>query len=213
MITKKKSGNTVFYKANFIPESEESSQQSEESSLLSVKKVHSESEESSHNILDINSNKEFLNSSSTSLKSKPPRFTTEKQTKKRESKTEQNTQYLASLSKELFDNSEICTEKLISYLTPRQPTKNPAHNKTSWQVEFAHFLESSKISASCVCNVIDYAFNSSWQNYTFAPKNIISNFDKMYQQLHSKPTGRQKQIDDALSRGNMDTGSKDYTIF
>lgn len=75
LITKKKSGNTVFYKANIISKCEESSQQSEESSLSGVKKVHSNCEESSHNNIDIDKiKKEYKHSLLDKPKSEPPKF-------------------------------------------------------------------------------------------------------------------------------------------
>ena len=199
LITKKKLGNTVFYKAVFTDNGEESSQQSEESSLVGMKKVHSKSEKSSHNILDINnSDKEFLNSSPTKLESEPPKlsdFTNNEPQKKtvrpkKPTKTEQTEQYLSSLPIEEFAKSRECAQKLVNYLIKLQNSITAAKNLKPWQRDFAKFASAENKSYDEIVRIIDFAFNDNfWATVISSAESLIKNYGKLYQKMNgnSKP--------------------------
>ena len=222
LISKKKSGNTVFYKANILDRSEESSHQSEESSLVGVKKVHSKSEESSHNILDINnSDKEFLNSSPTKLESEPPKlsdFTNNEPKKKsvrakKPTKTEQTEQYLSSLSDDVYTKSLRCAEKLVSYLTKLQNSTTAAANLKSWQRDFAKFAESENKTYLEILNVIDFVFNDNWWSSRVSSASmIIKNYGMLYQRMNGYRTSNKTKTEETIARVNQDT-NKNYAIF
>ena len=231
LITKRKTGNTVFYtaKTNFdiskkeddvpIPvcnESEESSQQSEESSLSSVKKVHSKCEESSHNILDnklVNNINNISEVDTSDFPEDPNEIKSKKTTRsKKPSKTELNEQFISTLSEKECMESEQASKLLISYLKPLQPTMHPENHIRAWQVEFAKFMKEHNISYDNLIRVINFAFESYWEKCTFAAKNIIDNYGKIYQQMTYYKPNYQKQKEADFERGNMDTGKRDYTL-
>ena len=223
LITKKKSGNTVFYKANIISKCEESSQQSEESSLVGVKKVHSNCEESSHNNIDIDKfKKEYINSSLDKPKSEPPRFETPIQTTKKarsskRSKTELNEQLISSLSEEERTLSEKCADLMIEYLKPITTTYDPAVNKISWQADFVRRARDKKVSLNTVLMCVQYVHDDTTgfeQPNNQSPEKIFKKLDYLYAKALNKKrypkNNRQKQTDDALRRGSLDTGNTDY---
>lgn len=233
LLTKRKSGNTVFYtaKTNFdaketiddIPfpewnESEESSQSSEESSLSSVKKVHLECEESSHNILDNkisnNINNKISEVDTSDFPEDPNEIKTKKTTRsKKPSKTELNEQYISTLSVKESEESQMVSELLISYLKPLQPTMHPETHLRAWQVEFAKFMKDNNISYDSMVRVINFAFTGYWKKCIFAAKNVIENYGKIYQQMTANlKSNYQKRQEETISRVNMNT-DKDYTIF
>lgn len=225
LITKKKSGNTVFYTANITHESEESSQSSEESSLSCVKKVHSESEESSHNNIIINKFKNNnINSSSTSLKyddfPEPDDFPTETTTSKKKNRTkkvsaeEKHKQYLSSLPSEIVSLSEKCADKLVSHLIRLQNSRTPAAHKLAWQEDFARFLVAENKSEKEILAIIDSAMTGWWADKIYSADGLIKQYGKLYQQLNSSyKSDYQKNREDAMERGNMNTGNRDYLIF
>lgn len=234
LLTKRKSGNTVFYtaKTNFdaeeivddipFPEwnkSEESSQSSEESSLSSVKKVHSECEESSHNILDNkisnNINNKISEVDTSDFPEDPNEIKTKKTTRsKKPSKTELNEQYISTLSAKESEESQLVAELLITYLKPLQPTMHPETHLRAWQVEFAKFMKENNISYDSMVRVINFAFASYWRKCTFAAKNIIDNYGKIYQQMTTNPkSDYQKRRESDMERGNMNTGNKNYKLY
>lgn len=113
LITKKKSGNTVFYAAKTIKESEESSQQSEESSLSRMKKVHSKSEESSHNNIVIdNIKRESITISSDKPKNEPPKFSNFNNETEKTTKSKSPYSIFYSLHTKLFN--QLATEGKIT---------------------------------------------------------------------------------------------------
>ncbi len=219
LITKKKTGNAVLYKANIITESEESSQQSEESSLVGVKKVHSESEESSHNILDINSNKEFINSSPTKSEAEPfpeykPNVVKKTQRPKKPTKTEQTEHYLSSLSAEEFINSRECAQKFVNYLIQLQNSTTAAKNLKPWQRDFAMFASAENKSFDEIIKVIDFVFNDDWwSSRVSSAQMIINNYGMLYQRMNGfRSSDYQNKRKYDLERGNMNTGNRDYTL-
>lgn len=132
---------------------------------------------------------------------------------KKPSKTELNEQYLSTLSTKECIESEQASKLLISYLKPLQPTMHPENHIRTWQVEFAKFMKENNVNYDNLIRVINFAFASYWEKCTFAAKNIIDNYGKIYQQMTSnyKPNyKKQKEAD--FERGNMDTGKRDYTL-
>ena len=106
LITKKKSGNTVFYAAKTIKESEESS-------LSRVKKVHSKSEESSHNNIVIdNIKRESITISSDKPKNEPPKFSNFNNETEKTTKSKSPYSIFYSLHTKLFN--QLATEGKIT---------------------------------------------------------------------------------------------------
>ena len=219
LITKKKVGNRVFYTANIIDKGEETSQSSEESSLSTVKKVHSNCEESSHNnIVILNSKKENNNTSSDKPKNEPPKFKPQKLTK-----TEENNLFLSSLSEEEFKLSEKCADLMIEYLTPITTTHNPAIHKTSWQADFVRRARDRKVSLNTVLMCVQYVHDDTTgfeQPINQSPEKIFKKLDYLFARALSKKRGYtssksdyQKKRESDLERGNMNTGNRDYLIF
>lgn len=99
------------------------------------------------------------------------------------SKSELNAEYISTLSAKESSDSEMAASLLISYLSPLQPTKHPENNLRTWQVEFAKFMQSSGVSYDDLIRVINFSFATNWQKYIFAAKNLIDNYDKIYQQM------------------------------
>lgn len=241
LITKRKTGNTVFYtaKTNFdtskkeddipIPvcnESEESSQQSEESSLSGVKKVHSRCEESSHNILDNKLINNINNISSetdvSDFPEDPNKITTEKITRpKKTSKTELNEQFLSSLSEEEYALSEKCADLMIEYLTPITTTYNPAVHKKTWQADFVRRARDKKVSLKTVLMCVQYVHDDITgfeQPNNASPEKIFKKLDYLYAKAVSKKrypqkSSYQKKQEDISMRTNMNTGDEDYIIY
>lgn len=200
LITKKKSGNTVFYKANFTAESEESSQQSEESSLSGVKKVHSESEESSHNILDIkNSNIKFLNSTSSKTKSEPPKFKP------------------TSFSKKDYEEVMAIYYHNREQIAQRHEVETISYQIRSYQSIIKPYFEDYGVEV--VKQAVRNSINNTWATSTSYGLPVIFNRKKFDEYVanskgsSSYTTTKQKQMNDAMTRTNMNTGNKDYTIF
>lgn len=132
---------------------------------------------------------------------------------KKPSKTELNEQFISTLSPKECIESEQASKLLISYLKPLQPTMHPENHIRTWQVEFAKFMKENNVSYDNLIRVINFAFASYWEKYTFAAKNIIDNYGKIYQQMTSNyKSNYQKQKETDLERGNMDTGKRDYTL-
>ena len=116
---------------------------------------------------------------------KPKKEKARKQKQPRKTAEEKHNEYLATLSVEEYNKSKECAQVLTDYLIPRQPTLVPEKNFKCWQVDFAKFSKSKNIKLNDILNIIHYAFISKWQDYTFSAKNIIENYDKMYQQMNS----------------------------
>ena len=131
--------------------------------------------------------------SSDKPKNEPPHFINsnnevKKTTRsKKPSKTELNEQYISTLSAKESEESELVAELLITYLKPLQPTMHPETHLRAWQVEFAKFMKENNISYDSMVRVINFAFASYWKKCTFAAKNIIDNYGKIYQQMTSNP--------------------------
>ena len=183
-----------------------------------MKKVHSRCEESSHNILDNklvnNINNISFETDVSDFPEDPNEIKSKKTTRsKKPSKTELNEQFISTLSQKECIESEQASKLLISYLKPLQPTMHPENHIRTWQVEFAKFMKENNVSYDNLIRVINFAFASYWGKYTFAAKNIIDNYGKIYQQMTSNyKSNYQKQKETDLERGNMDTGKRDYTL-
>lgn len=130
---------------------------------------------------------------------------------KKPSKTELNEQYISTLSAKESEESQLVAELLITYLKPLQPTMHPETHLRAWQVEFAKFMKENNISYDSMVRVIKFAFASYWKKCTFAAKNIIDNYGKIYQQMYTRPDF-QRRRDSDLERGSMNTGTRDYTV-
>ena len=198
LLTKRKSGNTVFYtaKTNFeaaetvddIPfpewnESEESSQSSEESSLLSVKKVHSQSEESSHNILDKNISNNINNNLPKLDVSDFPEDPNEIKTahSKKSSKTERNKQFISSLSEEERSLSEKCVDLMIEYLKPITTTYDPSVNKIPWQADIVRRAKTEGVSLTTVLKCIQFIHSDSFERpLNSSPEKLFRRLDCVY---------------------------------
>ena len=238
LITKRKTGNTVFYtaKTSFdiskkeddvpIPvcneseessqQSEESSQQSEESSLSSVKKVHSKCEESSHNILDnklVNNINNISEVDTSDFPEDPNEIKSKKTTRsKKPSKTELTDKYLTSLNIEIFNGSRECSQKLVKYITKLQNTSFAEKHLKTWQMEIAQFAFYEHKTFEEISKVIDFAFSGWWADKIFSAKNLIDHYGQLYQQMTYCKPNYQKQKEADFERGNMDTGKRDYTL-
>ena len=133
------------------------------------------------------------NNSSVYPKNEPPHFINsnnevkKSSRSKKPSKTELNEQYISTLSAKESEESELVAELLITYLKPLQPTMHPETHLRVWQVEFAKFMKENNISYDSMVRVINFAFASYWKKCTFAAKNIIDNYGKIYQQMTSNP--------------------------
>ena len=193
LITKKKTGNSVIYVAKkyeadienvdllkFI-ESEESSQQSEESSLATVKKVHSKSEESSHNNIDI----EFNDNIVKSINSKQ---------KKKLSKSDKNQEYLNSLTEQQRSDSLKLTNSMKLAFRILDPKFNrKAEQFLEWQVLFAKFLIESDRTVDEIQNTMDFAMNDEfWVGIIYNPQKLINNYTTIYRQSISKKSKNNK---------------------
>lgn len=213
LIIKKKSGNTVFYTANILEESEESSYQSEESSLASVKKVHSKCEESSHNNINKEfEKKEFINSPSTTLKSEPPKFDISKTKKKRVTETEKHEEYLSSLFQAERDESAKCVDLFIELHKQLDPCYNRDKSRLAWQVEFAKYHKESTRSFDQIQVVLKYGMNDEfWKTRLSSPKILFNAFETILQQS-MRTSSYRKKSSDSVERVNQNT-DKDYTIF
>ena len=134
------------------------------------------------------------NNSSDKPKSEPPHFINsnnevkKSSRSKKPSKTELNEQYISTLSAKESEESELVTELLITYLKPLQPTMHPETHLRAWQVEFAKFMKANSIDYDSLVKVINFAFASDWKKYTFAAKNVIDNYGKIYQQMTGSST-------------------------
>lgn len=229
LITKKKTGNTVLYKANILTECEESSQQCEESSLVGVKKVHSQSEESSHNILDINLNKkEFINSYPNNSDSEPfpepddfpknantPSKKTTCSKAPRKTEEQKHKEYLSTLT--LYEGMKAadCVDLFIELHKKIDPLYNKDKARLKWQVDFAKFQKETQRPYEQILEVIKYAFNDEYRSpYLYTPENILNKFEDIVQKMSktSLKTKYQQERDSALERGNMNTGNRDYTL-
>ena len=145
----------------------------------------------------------------------PNEIKTKKVTRsKKPSKTELNEQYISTLSAKESEESEWVAELLITYLKPLQPTMHPETHLRAWQVEFAKFMKENNISYDNMVRVINFAFASYWKKCTFAAKNIIDNYGKIYQQMTVNPkSDYQKRRESDMERGNMNTGNKNYKLY
>ena len=160
------------------------------------------------------------NNSSDKPKSEPPHFiNSDNEVKKssrskKPSKTELNEQYISTLSAKESAESQLVAELLITYLKPLQPTMHPETHLRAWQVEFAKFMKENNISYDSMVRVINFAFASYWRKCTFAAKNIIDNYGKIYQQMNTNPkSDYQKRRESDMERGNMNTGNKNYKLY
>ena len=197
LITKKKTGNTVFYIANI-------SNESEESSLSRVKKVHSQSEESSHNNIYYNLDEKIDNNYSSKKESNP--FPEDPKPTKKKTQTELTEEYLSSLSSEDFISSRECSQKLVNYLSQLQNSNVPSTHIKTWQKDFAQFAKAQNRPFAEIIQVIDFAFSTDWARYTFGAKNIIKNYGKIYQQMNSRPSNYKRK--DSL--GSVRYGQENY---
>lgn len=145
----------------------------------------------------------------------PNEIKTKKATRsKKPSKTELNEQYISTLSAKESAESQLVAELLITYLKPLQPTMHPETHLRAWQVEFAKFMKENNISYDSMTRVINFAFASYWKKCTFAAKNIIDNYGKIYQQMTTNPkSDYQKRRESDMERGNMNTGNKNYKLY
>ena len=145
----------------------------------------------------------------------PNEIKTKKTTRsKKPSKTELNKQYISTLSAKESSESQLVAELLITYLKPLQPTMHPETHLRAWQVEFAKFMKENNISYDSMVRVINFAFASYWKKCTFAAKNIIDNYGKIYQQMTANPkSDYQKRRESDMERGNMNTGNKNYKLY
>ncbi len=152
-------------------EGEESSCDSEKSSLEGVKKVHTGGEKSSHNILINTLDK------NTNLKTNIPKIS---KTKQKQIKCEE---FLNSISETDKHNSELLTQIMLHSFQETDPSFNrQTFQLLEWQVEFAKFLISSKRSYEEVAATLNFAFHTSWISYIFKPNNFINNYEKIFRQ-------------------------------
>lgn len=162
--------------------------------------------------------------SSTSLKyddfPEPDDFPTETTTSKKKNRTkkisaeEKHKQYLSSLPSEIVSLSEKCADKLVSHLIRLQNSRTPAAHKLAWQEDFARFLVAENKSEKEILAIIDSAMTGWWADKIYSADGLIKQYGKLYQQLNSSyKSDYQKNREDAMERGNMNTGNRDYLIF
>ena len=166
------------------------------------------------NKINTNNNK-FSEVDTSDFPEDPNEIKTKKTTRsKKPSKTELNEQYISTLSAKESEESQWVAELLITYLKPLQPTMHPETHLRAWQVEFAKFMKENNISYDSMVRVINFAFASYWKKCTFAAKNIIDNYGKIYQQMTANPkSDYQKRRESDMERGNMNTGNKNYKLY
>ena len=186
LITKKKTGNSVIYVAKKYEADTENVDllkfiESEESSLATVKKVHSKSEESSHNNIDI----EFNDNIVKSINSKQ---------KKKLSKSDKNQEYLNSLTEQQRSDSLKLTNSMKLAFRILDPKFNrKAEQFLEWQVLFAKFLIESDRTVDEIQNTMDFAMNDEfWVGIIYNPQKLINNYTTIYRQSISKKSKNNK---------------------
>ena len=213
LITKKKSGNTVFYAAKTIKESEESSQQSEESSLLRVKKVHSESEESSHNNIVIdNIKRESITISSDKPKNELPKLSDFNIESDKPSRSKSPYSVFYELHSKLY--KQLVAEGKI-------PNKPLSYNYGLLGKRFKDLLKNPYFTTEKIMLGISNAVNDSScieQNFALQPilseANLTRLIEGRYISTSKQKSDYQQKRQSDLDRGNLNTGNwNGYQIF
>lgn len=108
-------------------------------------------------------------------------------TSKKISKTQQNEDYLNSVSEDVRINSEKLTNQMLCSFRVFDP--NYSRSKSvlvSWQVDFAMFLNESKRSLSEVSKTLNYALSDSfWTKRIFKPANFIKAYQTIFRQSNN----------------------------
>jgi len=177
---------------------------------------------------DVIPNTNKTNSFPTKLETEPPKlsdFTNNRPEKKtvrikKMTKTEENNLFLSSLSEEEYKLSERCADLMIEYLTPITTTYNPAVHKRTWQADFVKRARDKKVSLETVLMCVQYVHDDATgfeQPNNASPEKIFKKLDYLFGKALSKKrypqkSDYQKKRDDAMKRGNMNTGNKDYSL-
>ena len=115
-----------------------------------------------------------------------------KQKSKRVSKSQENKNYLASVSDDIRNDSEKLTNQMLIAFKVLDPHYERSKAVLlSWQVDFAKFLSDSKRKLSEIESVMNYALSDSfWTKRIFKPESFIASYQTLYRQ-YSKPSNKQ----------------------
>ena len=103
---------------------------------------------------------------------------------KKVSKTQENKNYLMSISDDIRNNSERLTKQMVcSFKMFDTNYFCSSAILLSWQVDFAKFLTESKRNVNEVSKTLNYALSDSyWTKRIFKPSNFIKSYQTIFRQ-------------------------------